>query len=195
MRYSTSHKTETRAKILLEASRLIRRDGIEATGVSDLMAAAGLTNGAFYAHFASKEALVSDAVVAALGETQAAIGARIRAAEPAARLDALLSHYLDPKHVAHPEKGCAIAALGPELARRPDTTRAAINTALDELIETVAEALPEGPNQLASARAVFATLVGTIQLARNSPESQVAQVLASGRIAARTIVTTQTNMN
>jgi len=187
MRYSSNQKTETRTRILTEASRLIRRDGIEATGVSALMAAAGLTNGAFYAHFTSKEALVSDAVVAALEETQAAIGERIRAAEPEKRLEALLSHYLDAKHVAHPEKGCAIAALGPELARRPDTTRAAINTALAKLIETIAEAVPEGPKKLEFARAIFAIMVGTIQLARNSPESQVAQVLASGSDAARKI--------
>lgn len=163
------------------AARVLRRDGIAAAGVASLMAEAGLTNGAFYAHFASKEALVAEAVVSALGETRTAMAQKIAQAAPGLALDAVIAHYLDPRHVAHPEHGCAVAALGPELSRRPESTRAAVDAAVDALVVTIAEALEPGhPDRIAMARAVFASMVGTIQLARTVRPALVASVLAEG---------------
>ena len=170
------------------AARVIRRDGIAAAGVASLMSEAGLTNGAFYAHFASKEALVAEAVVVALGETRAAMALKIAHAAPGQALDAVIDHYLDPRHVAHPEHGCAVAALGPELARRPESTRAAVDAAIDALVATIADALDrQHPHRTAVARAVFASMVGTIQLARTVRPALVASVLAEGANAVRRI--------
>ncbi|TWI50210.1 TetR family transcriptional regulator [Pseudoduganella flava] len=188
MRYAAGQKEETRKKMVQTAARVLRRDGIAAAGVASLMAEAGLTNGAFYAHFESKEALVAEAVVAALTETTAAIAARIEQAPPGKALDAVIDHYLDPRHVDHPEHGCAVAALAPELARRPAATRVAVDKAVAALIDTIAGALPPGQrNAQDVARAVFASLVGTIQLARTTSLPLVPRILAAGAVAARTI--------
>ncbi|GGY46434.1 TetR/AcrR family transcriptional regulator [Pseudoduganella albidiflava] len=188
MRYDADHKQSTRARIVESAAKVLRRDGIATTGVASLMAEAGLTNGAFYAHFDSKEALVAEAVVAALQETGAVFARKIREAAPGQGLDALVNHYLDPRHVTYPERGCAVAALGPELARRPDATRAFVGQAIDELVAIFADALPAGHRDaMAVARAVFASLVGTIQLARTCDPSLIPVVLEAGAIAARTI--------
>lgn len=186
MRYDADRKQLTRTKMVDTAARVLRRDGIAAAGVASLMAEAGLTNGAFYAHFESKEALVAEAVVAALAGTRAALARRIAEAAPGLALDAVITHYLDPRHVTHPERGCAVAALGPELARRPESTRAAVDAAIEELVATIAGALPAGHRDaMAVARAIFATLVGTIQLARASRPAVVAQLLDSGAATAR----------
>lgn len=188
MRYEADRKQLTRAKIVETAARVLRRDGIAAAGVATLMAEAGLTNGAFYAHFESKEALVAEAIVNALSETTAVMAERIRQAAPGQALDAVIDLYLDPRHVAHPERGCAIAALGPELARRPATTREAVNTAVETLLATIAGALPEQhPDSKEVARALFASMVGTIQLARTSQPDLVPTMLGAGAAAARVI--------
>lgn len=188
MRYQADRKQLTRAKMVETAARVLRRDGIAAAGMAGLMAEAGLTNGAFYAHFASKEALVAEAVVSALGDTRAAMAAKIAQAAEGQALDAVIDHYLDPRHVAHPEHGCAVAALGPELARRPESTRVAVDAAIDAIVATIATALPPGHHDsMQAARSVFASMVGTIQLARASRPSLAASILAAGVCAARLI--------
>jgi AcrR family transcriptional regulator len=188
MRYEADHKQLTRARMVETAARVLRRDGIAAAGVASLMAEAGLTNGAFYAHFDAKEALVAEAIVTALGETRAVMAERIRNAAPGRSLDAVIDFYLDPRHVTHPERGCAVAALGPELARRPESTRAMVDEAIGEYIATIAGALADGhQNSLAVAGAVFASMVGTIQLARASRPALVPSILTAGAAAARKI--------
>jgi AcrR family transcriptional regulator len=192
MRYAADQKEQTRARMVETAARVLRRDGIAAAGVATLMAEAGLTNGAFYAHFASKEALVAEAIVAALAESNARFVRAIDEAAPGRELDAVIALYLDQRHVDHPELGCAVAALGPELARRPAETRAAVDAAIGKLVTTIAGALPPGRpaaqrDRLDVARAVFASLAGTIQLARASRPALVPRILRAGAIAARTI--------
>lgn len=188
MRYDSSRKPLTRAKIVETAARTLRRDGIAAAGVASLMAEAGLTNGAFYAHFESKEALVAEAVVFALHATRADMDRKIQEAAPGQALDAVIDHYLDPRHVEHPEHGCAVAALGAELARRPASTREAVDAAIDAIITTIAGVLPrEHGDRMQTARAIFALLVGTIQLARASRPELVLAILATGAAAARTL--------
>lgn len=186
MRYDLEHKQLTRSRMVETASRVLRRDGIAAAGVATLMAEAGLTNGAFYAHFKSKEALIAEAVVFALNETNAAMADKIRNASAASALDVVLDHYLDPRHVAHPEYGCAVAALGPELARHPEATRRVIDEAIDRLVATISTALPETClDRKATARTVFGCLVGTIQLARNGSSAMTASILENGAAAIR----------
>lgn len=191
MRYAAEQKEQTRARMVATAARVLRRDGIAAAGVATLMAEAGLTNGAFYAHFPSKEALVAEAVVAALEESAQRFADTIAAAPAGQALDAVIALYLDPRHVDHPELGCAVAALGPELARRPAATRAAVDGAIGKLVATIAGALHKDDagrrDPLDVAGAVFASLVGTIQLARASRPALVPRILQAGALAARTI--------
>lgn len=188
MRYANEHKQQTRTRMIETAARVFRRDGIDAAGIACLMKEAGLTNGAFYAHFCSKEALVAEAIVSALALTRAALERAVEEAEAGHKLDALIDHYLDPRHVAHPEHGCAVAALGAELGRRPESTKRVVDAAIDELVATIAQALPSrGIGSLQQARGVFASLVGTVQLARNCSAAMVPDILAAGAQAVRAI--------
>src|SRR5947209_16271393 len=132
MKRTTSNRTAVRRKdvtherIVEAAARAIRRSGYSGTGVADIMQDAGLTHGGFYAHFASREAMLAEAADRAGAEGVAAV-ARIAAAAPPQRaLQALLRAYLSKAHVVGVETGCAVAALGSEMPRQvPEVRRAA----------------------------------------------------------------------
>src|SRR5215218_1121954 len=114
VRYTKEHKQETRQRILATAGRRLKRHGIDGSGVAALMADAGLTNGAFYAHFASKDDLVATAVADQLREQRDSY----RSAAPGrAGVEQLVRAYLSVKHRDDPEHGCPSAALLDELGR------------------------------------------------------------------------------
>ncbi|KZD04095.1 TetR/AcrR family transcriptional regulator [Oceanibaculum pacificum] len=112
MRYSVEETAEKHEKILTEAARLFRERGFAGAGVAEIMQAAGLTHGAFYAHFPSKDALAGAALVRAFEQSSARM--RTDAGDPK---QAFLDRYLSVAHRDRPGAGCAIAALGPEVAR------------------------------------------------------------------------------
>src|SRR5436190_18125141 len=122
----TGRKEATHERIVHAAARAIRRNGYAGTGVADIMKEAGLTHGGFYAHFASREAMLAEAADRAGSESVAAIE-RIAASAPAQRaLHKMLEAYLSKTHVAAFESGCAAAALGSEMPRQaPEVRRAA----------------------------------------------------------------------
>ncbi len=149
MRYSSNHKAETRQRIIGEAARRFRKDGIEGTGLVPLMKALGLTHGGFYAHFESKDALVQASLEAAAEQTlerwQASGAGEPAAGDPAAGdpaagapaagapaandpastpLRAIIDWYLSPQHRDEPEEGCPLPTLAAELGLRgqPSTT-------------------------------------------------------------------------
>jgi TetR/AcrR family transcriptional regulator, transcriptional repressor for nem operon len=129
MRYPASQTTRKHEKILKEASRLFRERGFDGAGVAEIMKAAGLTHGAFYAHFATKEALEVEAVERAFAQSDNRIYALTATARDPKRV--FLDNYLSASHRDHPGSGCVIAALGPEIARnsaarRPFTQRVKI---------------------------------------------------------------------
>jgi TetR/AcrR family transcriptional regulator, transcriptional repressor for nem operon len=183
-RYEKGHKADTHKRVVEIAARRFRSDGIDGVGVASLMADAGLTHGGFYAHFASKEALVKEALIAALASSS--VFARDAAGE-AAPLDlrAYIGSYLSPAHRDAAATGCALAALAPEIARRPRATRNAFGKTARRLVERIVSGLPEGgaPDQrLAAAYGVFAQLMGALQLARVVPDKDLSdEVLAVGR--------------
>lgn len=121
MRYPASETAEKHKKILEEAARLFRERGFERAGVADIMKAAGLTHGAFYAHFPSKEALESEALEQAFDQSKRFIYELTGEAED--QKSAFLESYLSAKHRDYPGAGCAIASLGPEIARNPAARR------------------------------------------------------------------------
>lgn len=183
MRYDKGHKEGSRLRIMAAAARRFRKEGVGAVGVAAVMADAGLTHGGFYAHFASKEDLAAAALAQSLRET----GDRLRAAGEAGGLPAILEAYLSPAHRDQPEAGCAVAALGGELARHSEPTRAALAAGVEGVAAILAAHL-EGESAAERndrAMAVFAALVGTLQLARLVPdEERSVRILAEGRRAA-----------
>src|SRR4029450_1079615 len=126
MPWSSTHKTETRQRILEAAASAFRAEGVGAIGVGDVMGRAGLTHGGFYAHFESKEQLVTEALRYASGQTTRTFD-RTAASAGDRALEAVIDSYLDPAHLAHPERGCVVASLGPEAARAPRGVKPALS--------------------------------------------------------------------
>src|SRR5438067_3355747 len=116
---AVSKKEQTRERILRAAARAIRKHGYEGVGVADVMKAAGLTHGGFYAHFESRDALLAAAADQAGAESIENLTRAVAAAKPGQELMALVDTYLSERHMAAPEPGCAIVAAGSEVAPQP----------------------------------------------------------------------------
>jgi AcrR family transcriptional regulator len=161
-RHQQSHE-----RILDAAARTVRRAGIAGVGVADVMKEAGLTHGGFYAHFASRDALLAEALEHAGGQSNARVRERMRARTDAGEtpLRALVSEYLSGTHMEAPELGCPVAAVSSDLQRAGDSLREVSQSrvrGLAKLVEaTLTPDLPAG-----SAWAIAAGLVGAIQMAR-----------------------------
>ena len=139
MRYDKGHKNTTRQRILDVASRQFREQGVAAVGLAGIMTDAGLTNGAFYAHFGSKEDLVRE-VLANTGKRREMWQT---AAESRAGLEATIRNYLSPRHRDNPGSGCPASALVAEIARHPKATREAFTEKAADIIELIATHLDE----------------------------------------------------
>lgn len=178
MRYTKEHKQETRQRIIATAGRRLKRDGIDGSGVATLMKDAGLTNGAFYAHFESKDSLVAAAIANELDTLHANLVAQ---AEPGrAGLEQIVRWYLSPDHRDNPVDGCPNAALLDEIARSgDDAIRQAYTDGVLVVIDGLAARMtPEDP---ASARvkalSLLGLMVGTLQLARALTDRQLSDNL------------------
>jgi len=165
MRYGKDQKPATRRRIVEAAGRRFKQDGIDGAGVAAVMSDAGLTNGAFYAHFASKEDLVANV----LADQLRAQRHRFDSQPPdRAGLEAIIRAYLSPQHRDESADGCPSAALLDEIVRRPAATR---DVFTDELLDTAddiaARIDPADPEAARlDALAIFGLLIGTLQLAR-----------------------------
>jgi len=186
MRYDKGHKDASRRRIMDVAAERFRSDGIAASGLAGIMSDAGLTNGAFYPHFKSKADLVRESLAAAM-DTQSEL---LRQVISEGGLDAAIATYLSPEHRDRPESGCTLAALLPELARQPLQTRKVYMRRLLDALREMASALPAQEGDIeAAAMGIYATLIGTLQLARavkGTPLSD--RILAAGADAARKLL-------
>jgi TetR/AcrR family transcriptional regulator, transcriptional repressor for nem operon len=178
VRYTKEHKQETRQRIIATAGRRLKRDGIDGSGVATLMKDAGLTNGAFYAHFASKDSLVATAIANELDTLHANI---VEQADPgAAGLEQIVRWYLSADHRDNPVDGCPNAALLDEIARSgDDAIRQAYTDGVLVVIDGLAARMtPEDP---ASARVkalgLLGLMAGTLQLARALTDRQLSDDL------------------
>src|SRR4051812_43294345 len=167
MRYSKEHKLETHARIVKKASVRLREKGAHGIGVADLMKDAGLTHGGFYAHFDSREALVIEAFAYAMDRSTDRWRQLAGQAAPDQRLATFVDFYLSQQHRDNPGHGCAVPALGAEIARESPKTRKVFAAKLDQMIEMMSEQFPDAPGASARKQAIsaFATMMGTIVLA------------------------------
>ncbi|MGH3922459.1 MAG: TetR/AcrR family transcriptional regulator [Pseudonocardiaceae bacterium] len=180
MRYGKEHKQATRRRIIETAGRRFKRDGIDGSGVATLMADAGLTNGAFYGHFKSKEDLVDTAVADQLREQRESL----RAMGPSrAGVEQYVRKYLSVQHRDNPDDGCPSAALLDEIGRCADATKQAYTDGVLAVIDDIAAGLAPDDPQSARVKtlSVFAMMVGTLQLSRALADRQLADdVLEQG---------------
>lgn len=186
-RYSPEHKEATRRRMIETAGRRFKSDGIDGSGIATLVADAGLTNGAFYGHFVSKEDLVASVVTQQLADQVAVVDAL-----PAglASVEAFLREYLSAAHRDDPAEGCPSAALLDEIGRCDATTRDAYTDGARAMIEAISRHLDEGDAQQTDERAIgiFTLLVGSLQLARAVTDAELSdRILAAAHTQAMTI--------
>jgi TetR/AcrR family transcriptional regulator, transcriptional repressor for nem operon len=164
----TAAKDATHDRIVSVAARAIRRSGYGGTGVADIMKEAGLTHGAFYAHFASREAMLAEAAGKACAESAAAAAELAAGAPPGGALQSMLSAYLSRQHVEQAEVGCPLAALGSETSRQAPEVRRVATRHIKEMIDLVARQSSDWGQPGAHERALvtLATMVGALMLAR-----------------------------
>lgn len=165
MRYQKGHKETTREHIIDVASARFRENGIAAVGLAGIMSAAGLTNGAFYTHFKSKEDLVRAALRNGLSRSEQRLRANLESSTP---LETTIRDYLSARHRDGPGTGCPTAALVAEIARHPKQTREAFTEKVFEIIDLIAAQIGKGApaERRRKAIAVYGIMVGSLQLAR-----------------------------
>jgi AcrR family transcriptional regulator len=185
MRYPAGHKAKTRAAIEQAAGRAFRAHGAAGVGVDGLAQAAGLTSGAFYRHFKSKQAAF--ATVAAAGAKRFADGVAATAARAGdGWLGKFAGFYLGPQHRADLPGGCALPSLTAEVARGDAATRAAWEAELVGAMRAIAAApgFAGTPDAEARAWALVALLAGGVMLARSVDDEATAEAIAAGVLAA-----------
>ncbi|MEO8753448.1 MAG: TetR/AcrR family transcriptional regulator [Casimicrobiaceae bacterium] len=167
MSTSPGRKQITHERIVEAAARAIRRAGFGGVGVADIMHEAGLTHGGFYAHFASRDALLCEAIERAGMDSAARIArsSSIRQAQGASPLLAFVENYLSDRHLASMESGCPVAALASEMPRQSPAVGQAAAQRVRGLIAAVRGVLPPSASRDAAA-AIASQLVGALQLAR-----------------------------
>jgi TetR/AcrR family transcriptional repressor of nem operon len=186
MRYSREHKLETHARIVKKASVKLREKGAHGIGVADLMKDAGLTHGGFYAHFDSREALVIEAFTHAMDRSTERWRKLGEQTPPEKRLATIVNTYLTPVHRDDPGHGCAVPALGAEIARESLKTRRVFAGRLEQMIDMLAAQIPDVPRKAArkQAMAALATMMGTLVMARIAGSGDFSdEILGAGREA------------
>lgn len=180
----TAAKEASHERIVQAAARAIRRSGYAGTGVADIMKEAGLTHGAFYAHFESREAMLAEAADRAGAEANALAARVVATTSPEQSLQALVQTYLSKEHVAAIETGCPVSALGSEMPRQSPEVRRAATLRIKEMIDLVARQSPDWGQPGAHERALVtvATMVGTLMLARAVDDPALSDALCSAAV-------------
>jgi AcrR family transcriptional regulator len=175
----SEEKQNTHKRIIEEAARKFRAEGIHAVSIAELMGRLGLTHGGFYAHFPTKDALSAEACTEGFAQTQDRLLTAARNAPAGEELAAIIDSYLSVQHRDNPALGCVIPSLGAEIARDPQEVRTAFTQAFQEMLTRLAPFLAEGPSeeQEDTALALIAGMVGTILLARAVNDSALSDRL------------------
>lgn len=176
MRVSRSQAAENRQTVINVASRLFREHGIDGIGLKDLMKGAGLTQGAFYKQFASKDDLAAQAARRALeiARSRWTAAAEVNPQDP---LGALIAFYLSMEHRAERRDGCPIAALGSDAARQGVELKASFEAGIKEHIEMLGRWIGETDSEESKGRAmaILATMVGAVVISRAVNDEQLAK--------------------
>jgi TetR/AcrR family transcriptional regulator, transcriptional repressor for nem operon len=181
MRYEKGHKDETRRHIIEVASRQFRENGVAAAGVAGIMSDAGLTNGAFYVPFDSKEDLVRAVLVDALDRRERGLQGNL---EAKVGLQKSIRDYLAARHRDNAGAGCPAAALVAEIARHPAKTRDVFTKKADEIMTLIAAQLREGSptERRRKAMAIYGMMVGSLQLARAVTDKKLSDEILENAI-------------
>lgn len=171
MRYEPEHKARTHQRIVKSAARRFRAEGLSGPGVATVMKSSGLTVGGFYKHFRSKDDLLAEAIEEGFLEHGERFLASIQDVSPAERWKAIVRHYLSPEHCDHPEAGCPMASLGPEIARARPAIRKRIAAVMKARRERMLQFMPgdSDAEREKSFNIIFPAMAGAILVARILP--------------------------
>src|ERR1017187_5034549 len=184
MRYRPEHKAEVHQKIVKDASRRVRAEGLNGAGVAAVMRDTGLTHGGFYKHFESKDELLLESLREAFREIADNLAHAAEQSPTETPWKAIVKAYLSPEYCDHVERGCPLPALAPEMARVDKRMRGRI---FAELVNYKDRMLPFMPGQRTADKerafySIFSTMIGAIEIARMLPEPAMREkVLASAR--------------
>jgi TetR/AcrR family transcriptional regulator, transcriptional repressor for nem operon len=167
MRYELEHKTRTRDRIVRNASRKFRTEGLSGSGVASVMKASGLTVGGFYKHFRSKDELLADAIAQAFSDTEK-VYSSLQNLPQEERWKEIVRLYVSPEHCEHPETGCPVAALAPEIARAKFSVRKRVSGLMKERTKRWVEFMPgRTPGEREqNFLVIFSAMVGAVSVAR-----------------------------
>ena len=168
MRKSKADTAETRQRIIKAAAAEFRRNGIHATGIAEVMAAAGLTQGGFYRHFASKDQLVAEACAEAMSVAVSSTQGVPADAIGKTALQAIVANFLSIEHRDSPLQCCPLVGLGIELARADGDTRTAASDGFVDLVDLIASKFRGVAPVAARKRALFmlSAMVGAVTMSR-----------------------------
>ena len=177
-------KDATHERIVAVAARAIRRSGYGGTGVADLMREAGLTHGAFYAHFESREAMLAEAAARACAESASVAKDAAAHAPPGTALRSMLGAYLSKAHVDNAEFGCPLAALGSETSRQAPEVRRVATRHIKEMVDLLARQSPDWgqPGAHEQALVTISTMVGALLLARAVDDPKLSDALCEASL-------------
>ena len=183
-RVTTRSKEATHERIVETAARAIRRSGYDGTSVVDIMKEAGLTHGGFYAHFASREAMLAEAARRACAESAAIAADVVASVPPEQALTHILNAYLSRENLEQVERGCPLAALGSETVRQAPEVRRVTTRYIKEMVDLVARQSPDWGQAGVHERALVtvATMVGTLLLARVVDEPTLSDSLRTAAL-------------
>ena len=167
-RTSRAEKARTRERLVEAASHDFRAGGVAGTSIPRVMERIGLTHGTFYAHFASKDALVAESFALGLRETVDRLLKRAADAPPGRGLNAIIDRYLSTEHRDDPADGCVLPALAGEVRREPEEVRHAFTEAFQDYVDRLAPLLPDhDAESRANHELVLASgMAGAVLLAR-----------------------------
>jgi len=182
MRYRPEHKLETHQKIVKDASRRVRAEGLNGAAVSAIMKDAGLTHGGFYKHFGSKDDLLLESLREGFREIEDTLVLAAGQSPPGEAWKAVVRTYLSLELCEHPERGCPLAALSPELARADKKMKPQI---VAELVNYKSRMLPFMPGRQTADKeraffAMFSTMIGAVEIARLLPDRAMREKVLTG---------------
>jgi TetR/AcrR family transcriptional regulator, transcriptional repressor for nem operon len=184
MRYPPEHKAQIHQKIVKDASRRVRAEGLTGAAVAAVMRDTGLTHGGFYKHFESKDELLSESVQEAFQDITDKLVRAAGQSRHGKPWKAIVNCYLSLEYCDRVERGCPMTALAPELARLDRTVR---NQVFTELVKYRDRMIPFMPGRKSADKeraffVIFSTMIGAVQIARMLPDRRAQQkVLASAR--------------
>ncbi|WP_165837653.1 TetR/AcrR family transcriptional regulator [Zavarzinia aquatilis] len=166
MGHSRAQKQANHDRILAAAVDLLRCQGLDHTGIAEVMRAAGLTHGGFYSHFERREAMVEEALTDAFAADEARLTKAASRSDKDRRV-AMIEAYLSPLHRDNPARGCTAAALAGDVARADDGVRRIFTEQLERYRDLIAGLIPTGP-EAARSHALFgiSAMIGALLLSR-----------------------------